>query len=91
MWYAFPCTLRLCHVPSNLHVTFWQEYAKFNKFTDSLLTRAGKLSDLIASLETALEESGKPKDGSEGERVKRPLDSVEYVEPLCMHIGIIYL
>ena len=47
--------------------------SRFNKFTDSLLTRAGKLSDLIASLETALEESGKPKDGSEGERVKRPL------------------
>lgn len=49
-----------------------EEYAKFLKFSDSLLTRSSKLADLISNLETALEESGKSKDGSEAGRVKKP-------------------
>ena len=56
------------------HVMMLQEYAKFCKFSDSLLSRASKLADLIASLETALQESGKDAESTEAHRVKKPLD-----------------
>ena len=48
-----------------------QEYEKFIRFCDSLLSRAGKLSELSQSLEQGLEESGKSETSFEGKKVKQ--------------------
>ena len=48
-----------------------QEYDRFKRFSDSLLSRASKLSELITDLEMALEESKKPADSTEAKRVKQ--------------------
>eukprot|EP00438_Fugacium_kawagutii_P002681 Skav218890 [mRNA] locus=scaffold328:112567:122918:- [translate_table: standard] len=47
------------------------EYATFKKFGDSLLTKASKLTDLVADLEKAFEESGKSEDSFEGKRLTK--------------------
>ena len=49
-----------------------QEYAKFKVFTDSLLSRASKISDLINQLESVFSETGKPDDGQDASRLKKP-------------------
>lgn len=61
----------------NLYFFDWlnglpQEHQKFKQFTDSLLARASKISEMIGSLETALTEAGKDSESPEGKRVARP-------------------
>jgi hypothetical protein len=48
-----------------------QEYEKFARFTDSLLSRSSKLTELISGLEAAFAETGKSDTCSEGIRVKK--------------------
>lgn len=48
-----------------------EEYGKFAKFTDSLLARSTKLSDLIGQLESCLTETNKTQDSIEGKRVEK--------------------
>lgn len=48
-----------------------QEYDKFTRFTDSLLSRAGKLAELSQQLEQGLEETGKNPESFEGQKVKK--------------------
>lgn len=56
-----------CSIPSFVH----QEYEKYGRFTESLLSRASKLTELCQRLETALVDSGKSEDSSEGKRVSK--------------------
>lgn len=48
-----------------------QEFEKFARFTDSLLTRASKLSELSQQLESAFDEAGKSRDSPDGQRLTR--------------------
>ena len=48
-----------------------QEYEKFARFTDSLLSRSSKLTELISSLEAAFAETEKSDTSAEGIRVKK--------------------
>lgn len=52
-----------------------KEYQKFKQFSDSLLTRSSKLTEIIAQLETLLGETGKDEQSSEGKRVSKPFSS----------------
>lgn len=49
-----------------------QEHQKFKTFTDSLLARSAKISELIGQLESALQEAGKDSESHEGKRVTKP-------------------
>lgn len=51
-----------------------QEYEKFVRFGDSLLTRSSKLAELSQQLEDALSESKKGPESSESKKVKKYLD-----------------
>lgn len=51
-----------------------QEYEKFVRLGDSLLTRASKLAELSQQLEDVLNESQKGPESSEGKKVKKFLD-----------------
>lgn len=53
------------------YVQHLQEHEKFARFTDNLLSRASKLSELSQALESALAESGKAEDSPDGKRVKK--------------------
>ena len=48
-----------------------QEFEKYVRFTDSLLTRSNKLTDLSQQLENALVEAGRDHESSEGKRVTK--------------------
>ena len=48
-----------------------QEYEKFQRFTDSLISRSGKLSELSQQLESTLAEVGKSEDSPDGKRVAK--------------------
>ena len=59
---------------TNQHIqVFSQELVKFRQFGDSLLTRSTKLTELIGSLEAALETNQKGPESLEGKRVTKPL------------------
>lgn len=49
-----------------------QEYDKFTRFTDSLLSRSSKLANIAQQLENTLEELGKGPESSDGKRVAKP-------------------
>ena len=49
-----------------------QEFDRFKKFGESLLSKSTKLAEIIGELEAALEESGKGEDSSDGRRVAQP-------------------
>ena len=48
-----------------------QEYEKFGRFGDSLISRSGKLTELSQQLESALAEAGKSEDSADGKRVAK--------------------
>lgn len=48
-----------------------QEHQKFKQFKDSLLSRAGKITELIGQLESALDESKKGEGSADGKRVAK--------------------
>lgn len=74
-----------------------QEYEKFARFTDSLLSRSSKLTDLSQQLENGLVEAGKDCESSEGKRVSKldpkfftqlSLKHKNIVNNFCMHVKI---
>lgn len=59
---------------TNQHIQILsQEFVKFRQFGDSLLTRSTKLTEIIGSLEAALEQNQKGPESLEGKRVTKPL------------------
>jgi len=48
-----------------------QEYNRFKRFSDSLLARSGKLSELVSDLEREVDESEKGEESSEVKRVRK--------------------
>ena len=56
-----------------------QEYEKFARFTDSLLARSSKLTDLAQQLESGLAEAKKTQDSPEGKRVNKLGTKLHYV------------
>ena len=50
----------------------YQEFERFKKFGESLLSKSAKLAEAIGDIEAALEESGKGQDSSDGKRVAQP-------------------
>jgi hypothetical protein len=69
-----------------------QEHGKFKTFTDSLLSRASKISDLINQLESVFSETGKPDDGPDASRLKKPKTQFQsYTSNTMEHfVGISY-
>ena len=51
----------------------FQEFERFKKFGESLLSKSTKLAEVIGDLEAALEESGKGEDSGDGRRVAQPI------------------
>lgn len=49
-----------------------QEYDRFNRFANALLSRSNKLSEMISDLEATAEIAKKGPETSEGVRVKKP-------------------
>ena len=62
--------------PKKCHL---QEHQKFKQFTDSLLSRSSKVTDLIGQLEDALAESGKGDESSDAQRVKKSNTQLPHV------------
>lgn len=48
-----------------------QEFEKFTRFADSLLTKSSKLSELSQQLESALADTGKSSDSPDAKRVDK--------------------
>ncbi|CAL1152960.1 unnamed protein product [Cladocopium goreaui] len=53
------------------------EWERFKKFADSLLVKCTKLSEIIADLEQALEESGKTPDTGDHKRATKSVQNLE--------------
>ena len=54
------------------HHSVFKEYQKFKQFTDNLLNRSGKITELIQSLENELVEAQKSETSPEAKRVNKP-------------------
>ena len=67
------CKVKHAHVnlQTNNNIEHLQEYTKMVSFSNSLLARSSKLTELCQLLETALEEAGKKPDSTEGKRVTK--------------------
>lgn len=66
-------------------VIMWQEYEKFGKFAQSILSRQSKLTDLVQQLETEMGfVADKGKDAPDVKRAEKPMTQL-FPNVMCTH------